>query len=64
MNTLKNTKTNQTWIGTTNGSTFISDKIRLDFDHTQSYTLDGVAIKIIKHSTDNMYRTTLDFEEI
>lgn len=64
MNILKNTKTHQTWIGTTEGSTFLSDKIKLDFDITQPYTLDGVSIKITKQSTDNMYKTTLEFEEI
>jgi hypothetical protein len=62
--TLKNQRTGRTWSGEKSGKTFKSKEIKLDFDITGPYTLDGKSIKVTKQSTDNMYQVVLDFEEI
>ena len=64
MNKLANLRTREFWMGQKEGNLFKSNTIKLDFNINDKYSIDGRKVKIVRQSTDNMYRVTLEFEEV
>lgn len=64
MNILKNLRTNTEWLGTVRGDTFTTNDAKLDFDITQPYSIDSRHVKIVKQTTNAMYKTVLRFTYI